>query len=310
VWLEDDEGRHAQSTSAEVDAQFKASFGPIEGRVHASFAAWDGADVVVATGWQTVHRTLRLPNVAARAYLVQDHEPEFYGTSAEATWAEETYRLGLHCVCASPWLAELVRTRYGASASSFDLGVDHPVYRPLPGEQRRTDLVVLYARAVTARRAVPLGVLALEELHRRRPGVELALFGEGRPVETRFAHRHLGILPGPELARVYAQATVGVVLSMTNPSLVPTEMLACGLPCVDLASPAMRTTFGDDGPVELAAFDPLAIADAVERLLDDPALREARRAAGLALTAERTWDRASGQVEAGLAQALEDRPLA
>lgn len=303
VWLEDDDGRHVGTPSDELDAQYKAFFGPLRGRVHASFGAWAGADVVLATGWQTVHRTLRLAGVAARAYLVQDHEPEFYGTSAEATWAAETYRLGLHCICASPWLAELVRDRYGASADAFDLGVDHATYRPL-GAPRRDDLVLLYARAVTPRRAVPLGLLALEELHRRRPGVELALFGEARPIETRFPHRHLGIVAGSELAALYAQATVGVVLSMTNPSLVPTEMLACGLPCVDLASPAMRATFGGRDVMELAAFDPIALADGIDRLLDARALRDARREAGLAFVAARTWARACAQVEAGLRSAV------
>jgi glycosyltransferase involved in cell wall biosynthesis len=307
VWVDDEEGRHAGTAPDELDAQWKAFFGPLRGRVHATLAAWHGADVVVATGWQTVHRSLRLPGAAARAYLVQDHEPEFYGTSAEATWAAETYRLGLHAVCASPWLADLVRERYGASAGAFDLGVDHATYRPLPGVERRPDRVLLYARAVTARRAVPLGLLALEELHRRRPSLDLALFGEARPVAARFPHRDLGVVAGADLARVYAEATVGIVLSMTNPSLVPTEMLACGLACVDLASPSMLATFGAEGPVALAAFDPVAVADAVERLLDDPQDRARRAREGLALVAGRTWDAAAASVERELRVALDVR---
>ena len=304
VWVEDDEGRHAGLPDAELDAQFKAFFGPLRAPVHGSFAGWTGADIVVATGWQTVPRVLRLPGAKARAYLVQDHEPEFYGTSAEATWAAETYGLGLHCVCASPWLAELVRTRYGATVSHFDLGVDHATYRPHPGVPRRDDVVMLYARAVTPRRAVPLGLLALEELHRRRPGLELVLFGEARPITTRFPHRHAGVMDGDRLARAYAEATVGVVLSMTNPSLVPTEMLACGLPCVDLASPAMVSTFGDRDAVELAPFDPIALAEAIERVLDDPALRARRANTGLELVAGRTWAAAAEQVQDGLRTAL------
>ena len=286
----------------DADADFKAWFGPIEGRVHASFSEWDGADVVVATGWQTVHRTLLLPKCGARAYLVQDHEPEFYGTSAERTWAEQTYSLGLHCVCASPWLAELMRSRYGASASSFDLGVRHDVYRPLDDVARRDDLVVFYSRAVTARRAVPLGLLALEELRLRRPDVETVLFGEPRPLATDLPQR--GVLPPDGLARLYAEATVGVVLSMTNPSLVPTEMLACGLPVVDVASDAMVATFGHDGPIVLADFDPLALADAIERVLDDDEERARRSAAGVELVAARTWPAAAAQVEAGLLAAF------
>ena len=81
-------------------------------------------------------------------------------------------------------------------------------------------------------------------------------------------------------------------------------MLACGLPCVELASESMVDTFGADGPLELAAFDPVALADALERLFDDPELRERRSREGIAFVAERTWERAAAQVEAGLRNAL------
>ena len=160
--------------------------------------------------------------------------------------------------------------------------------------RRRADLVAFYARASTPRRAVPLGLLALEELHRRRPGVELVLFGEGRAVRARFPHRWAGVLAGPELARLYSEAGAGLVLSLTNPSLVPTEMLACGLPVVDVASESMLATFGAGGPVALAEPDPLALADALEQALDDPGERPA---AGLGLAAQRTWSRAAELLE-------------
>lgn len=300
IWLHDDEGRHA---GADPAAQFTDFFGPVTGPLHAGFDEWAGADVALATGWQTVPRVLGLRGAQARAYLVQDHEPEFYATSAERTWAEWTYSQGLHCICASPWLAGLVGDRYGATASSFDLGVDHDHYKALP-THRRDDLVLMYARAVTPRRAVPLGLLAMAELHRRRPSVEIALFGESTEIGTPFPHRHLGVLDPPKLAHAYASATVGVVLSLTNPSLVPTEMLACGLPVVDLASDSMCATFGKDGPIALTPPDPLAIAAAVESLLDDLAARADRSRAGAALAATRTWDAAAEQLEAGLREAL------
>jgi glycosyltransferase involved in cell wall biosynthesis len=300
LWVEDEEGRH---DGEDVDGLWHSFFGRVGAPVRLGFDGWDGADVVLATGWQTVHRVLLLPGVAARAYLVQDHEPEFFATSAQRTWAEQTYTLGLRPICASPWLARLLRERYGVDASSFDLGVDHETYKPLP-THRRADLVLFYARTVTDRRGVPLGLLALEELTRRRPDVEVALFGEARPIATPFKYLDLGVMAPDKLAHAYASAAVGLCLSMTNPSLVPTEMMACGLPVVDLDVPSMRETFGADGPVELAAFDPLALCAAIERLLDDLVTRAERSRAGAQLVAGRTWARAAEQVEAGLRAAL------
>jgi glycosyltransferase involved in cell wall biosynthesis len=300
LWLEDDEGRHDDGLAAEHFASF---FGLPDLRT--GFADWDGCDVAVATGWQTVHRVLRLPGCGARAYLVQDHEPDFYAASASRTWAGQTYGLGLYCIAASRWLAGELRDRYGASADHFDLALDHDVYRPR--EVDRDGSVLFYARATTPRRAVPLGLLALEELARRRPGLDIALFGEAGPVRAAFPHRALGVLGTERLADAYSRADVGLVLSMTNISLVPLEMLACGLPCVELATDCLRAELGEDGPVELAAFDPLAVADALERLLDDAQLRERRRAAGLELVAGRQWADAAEQVERGLRGALAAR---
>jgi glycosyltransferase involved in cell wall biosynthesis len=304
LWLVDEEGRHAGEHDDALQEVFREFFGPMRAPLTwLDAATFPGADVVLATGWQTVPAVLRLRGARARAYLVQDHEPEFYPTSIEREWAAWTYRQGLHAVAASPWLAGLVRDEYRATASAFDLGVDHGAYHALP-THRRDDLVLFYARPTTARRAVPLGVLALQELHRRRPEVEIALFGEARELITPFPHRHLGVLAPDALAHAYASAAVGLVLSLTNPSLVPTEMLACGLPVVDLAVPSMLETFGADGPLELVAPDPLALCDAIERLLDDLALRAERARGGMALAAQRTWEHAAAQLEDGLRTAL------
>ena len=60
------------------------------------------------------------------------------------------------------------------------------------------------------------------------------------------------------LARAYSEATVGLCLSLTNYSLIPQEMLACGLPCVDLAGASTEAELGRDGGVELAEPDPIA----------------------------------------------------
>ncbi|WP_272474711.1 glycosyltransferase [Baekduia alba] len=302
-WIDDNFGLMSANRPARIRRDIQEWFAPIQGPVFKGFADWYGADVAVATGWQTAHPVMMLADVRARAYLIHDHEPEFYPMSVEARWAEETYNFGMHAICASPWLADIVRERYGASTSLFDFGVDHDVYRPLD-VPRRTDTVVLYGRDITPRRAVPLALMALKELKDRRPDLRVLSFGDSREIDVPVDYEHLGILSPPELAQLYNEGTVGLVLSLTNYSLIPQEMLACGMPCVDLAGISAEGIFGADGPVALSPFDPLAMAGKIDHLMGDRAEWQRRSAAGLAFVEGRTWDVAATQVEAGLREAL------
>ena len=104
------------------------------------------------------------------------------------------------------------------------------------------------------------------------------MFGDEYPLpDAPFDFEFLGLVRPERLAWAYSEATVGIALSMTNASLVPQDMRACGLPCVELAGGAAEASYGDSGGVVFAAFDPVSIADQVERLLDDPAERQPPR---------------------------------
>ncbi|MFI5037254.1 MAG: glycosyltransferase [Solirubrobacterales bacterium] len=306
VWLADYHGYARDVWPAVLRHDINEFFAQFDGPVYKDFDAWQGADVAIATGWQTVHATLGLDHCRARAYIVNDHEPEFYAASTEHVLAEDTYRHGMHCIAASPWLRDLLIERYGASADAFQLGVDGDTYRPLPVE-RRTDTVVYYARHATPRRAVPIGLMALAELHRRLPHVRIVLFGTDKPLHAAFPYEHLGVLSTPQLARLYSEATAGLCISLTNFSLMPKEMLACGLPCVELAGVSAESIFGEHGPLDLAPLEPHAIADALERLIVDRERSERRSREGIEFVAAHTWDHATDEVEAGLRHALRER---
>jgi glycosyltransferase involved in cell wall biosynthesis len=295
VWIDDPGGGSGGA------ATFRAFFGPFAAEVHDGLEGWRGAGVVVATGWQTVAPVLRLSGCGARLHLVQDDEAQFYPTSAERLWADRSHDFGLPCATVGTWLAGRMHER-GLPATSFDPGIDHAIYRPQPDIARRGARVLFYARPATPRRAVPLGVLALAELHRRRPDVEIALYGDAVAPAAPFPVEALGILTAEQAARAYAQATVGLVLSLTNYSLVAPEMLACGLPPVELRAPSTELAFAG-APVELAEPTPQALAGALERLLDDPDERARRAEAGVRWAAPRTWEAAAAALESALRQA-------
>jgi glycosyltransferase involved in cell wall biosynthesis/GT2 family glycosyltransferase len=304
IWLHDPSGDQKDEWPAVVRKLIVDHFAPVRAPVYNDFANWFGADVVMATGWQTAWPAMLLDNVRARAYFVNDHEPEFYPTSFESHFAAESYRLGMYCIAASPWLRDVMVDRYGAAATDFQLGVDHSIYHPRPIERRR-DTVVFYGRAFTARRGVGMATLAIEELLRRRPKTRVISYGDLRPLEVPYTYQHVGIATPEQLSWLYSQGTVGLCLSLTNFSLIPKEMLACGMPCVELAGVSAESIFGPDGgPLELAPFDHVALADAVERLLDDDALWAERSRAGIEFVASHTWDVCAEQTERGLREAL------
>jgi glycosyltransferase involved in cell wall biosynthesis/GT2 family glycosyltransferase len=305
VWVYDPENRHSRESGSVLRRRIVEEFAPVGAPVFKGFDEWYGADVVVATGWETAYPTVLLPGCRARAYLIHDHEPEFFATSAQALWAEQTYSLDLYPIYGGTWLRDLLRERYGRDGSSFRFGVDHSIYHPRAAGRRQG--VLFYARDTTPRRAVPMGMLALDELSRRRPNVPIGLFGSDDRIDASFPYELVGLLSPAELADRYSRALVGLSLSLTNYSLIPQEMMACGLPCVDLAGGSPEAMFGRDGPVELADPDPVSIADAMEALLDDPGRWRRRSEAGLAFVADATWERAAREVEGGLRAALRER---
>jgi glycosyltransferase involved in cell wall biosynthesis len=309
IWIYDTMGIHDYEQASVLRRRVVEEFAPVAAPVFKGLDDWYGADVVVATGWETVYPVMLLPGCRARVYLVHDHESEFFATSALSLWAERTYSFDLFPISGSTWLRDLLAERYGRHGTWFRFGVDHEVYRPL-GVERDRRTILFYARDATPRRAVLLGLLALDELWRRRQDVRIVLFGDAEPPETTFPHENLGIVPPEELARRYNAATVGLCLSLTNYSLIPQEMMACGLACVDVAGRNTESAFGRDGPVELCEPDPLVLADAIEALLDDEQHWRRRSEAGLAFVADASWDAAARQVEAGLREALRQRERA
>jgi O-antigen biosynthesis protein len=309
VWLADYHGYARDVWPAVLRHDINEFFAPFQGPVYKGFDAWQGADVAIATGWQTVHAMLQLERCRARAYVVNDHEPEFYPASAEHALAADTYGYDLHCIAASPWLRDQLIARYNASAEAFQLGVEHDTYQPR-AVARQPATVIYYARYATPRRAVPIGLMALAELKRRRPDVRIVLFGTDEVLHASFPYEHVDVLSPVQLSWLYSEATVGLCLSLTNFSLMPKEMLACGLPCVELADISAESIFGADGPLELAPLDPNRIADAMERLLSDRERWQRRSREGIEFVASHTWDHATDEVEAGLRHALRERERA
>jgi hypothetical protein len=234
-------------------------------------------DVIIATGWETAYPAFRDPSHARRAYFVQDFEPAFYPVGTEHTLAENTYRFGFHAITAGNWLATKLARDYGMTASSFGFAADTSTYYRT-NDGPRTD-VFFYARPVTTRRGFELGVLTLEHLARLRPDITIHLAGwDVSSYALSFPHVDHGAMDVTELNALYNRCGVGLVLSLTNLSLMPLELLAAGV--IPVVNDGENNRLVSDNPfIEYCPPSPQALARRIADVLARPDLPEHSRAA-------------------------------
>jgi glycosyltransferase involved in cell wall biosynthesis len=307
IFVHDPEHRVPRSGN-ELRDEIRSEFVPgVEAEVFKNLGDWDSADVCIATGWQTAFAARDLPGSREKVYLVQDHEPEFFATSSQSIWAEETYKMGYRCIAYTPWMADVLRERYGVHARWFECGTDLDVFQFAGPEGRDREIIAVYARRETERRAVDLAMTGLIKLSERRPTIRPVLFGSHRSTRLPFPAEDLRVVSPRRLAQLYREAAVGVVFSLTTHSLVAHEMMASGLPTVELEGENVGSALGPPGELVLQVpRRPDAVADGIEHLLDDrdSAAAMARRARGFVEV--RTWERAGDQVEQALREFLAD----
>ncbi|WP_139416719.1 glycosyltransferase family 4 protein [Agromyces laixinhei] len=225
-------------------------------------------DVIVACDWETTYAAHRYRGTAKRFYFTQDFEPAFFPWGSDYAAAENSYRLGFHGFSAGRWLAEKLTADYGMSGDHYDYAVDTSRYHHVNTSLRNE--VLFYARPPTPRRATEFGLLALRELHRRRPDVTIHLVGwdmSGYDVPFPFVnHSAVDIA---ELNAIYNRCAAGLILSLTNMSLLPIEVMGAGV--VPIVNDAPNTRGVLDSPhIEFTPMAPAALADRMVAVLDRP----------------------------------------
>lgn len=260
-----------------------------------------GGDALIATDRFTCYPVNAMRGFHRKFYFVQDYETLFYPAGTESLLTDATYNFDFDCLCAGDWLHRLMSEKFGRWSISWPLAYDPSLYHEDGAIVRSHNRIAFYARYVTARRAVELGVMALDILRERGLSFEVDFFGWdlGGLSDRGYGFIDHGSLPTDKLASLYQRSTVGVVFSATNHSLVNKEMMACGLPVVDLNVESTRAIFPSD-TISLAEPTPAGIADAIQEILEDTEQQERMRQAGLNYVHEYSWRNSAEIVEAAL----------
>lgn len=224
-----------------------------------------GLDAVVATSWPTAHIVAtHTPFPVQRFYLIQDFEPWFYPRGTQYALAEATYGFGFRHLTIGSMLARYLGSNYGVEATALDFGCDRDTYTLTNTGPR--DGICFYARRDAPRRGFELGMLALERFHELSPSTPIHLFGDPGVTATFPAVNH-GRLAPASLSHLYNSVHAGLVISFTNVSLAPEEMLACGLIPVINESPVLEPSDLSSPFIVESSPTPRAIAGTLASVL-------------------------------------------
>jgi glycosyltransferase involved in cell wall biosynthesis len=121
----------------------------------------------------------------------------------------------------------------------------------------------------------------------------------------RFPHEHLnaGVLSLKELPDLYSQCDVGLVISFTNLSLLPLELMACGCVVVSNDGPNNEWLLNDSNCV-MTESAPAKIAGGIIEILKNDEKRHelAQQAKGFA--ASTSWELEGERLHAILQQSI------
>lgn len=221
----------------------------------------DDCDAIIATSWQTAYTVYNSTLNAKKYYFVQDFEPYFYPTGTHSILAENTYKLGLRGITAGGWLAQRLHDEYGMVTTSFDFGSDSETYRFENDGERKE--IAFYARPTTPRRAFELGVVILDIFHKMHPEYTINFIGwDVTEFNIPFPYKNLGILGHDELNVVYNRCAASLVMSLTNMSLLPLELLSSG--CIPVVNEGLNNRLVSNNEyIRYVDNDPLSMARAL-----------------------------------------------
>ncbi len=197
------------------------------------------SETAICTSWQSAYVMTHYPS-RYKYYFIQDSEDLFYSGGTASELAIFTYYLPFKKIALGKWLGDKIAKLTSHEVATIDFAVDKEIYYADQVEKKQVPLtskqnLVIYFQPSKARRCPELIYAFLEQLSESKfTGIEVTLVGE--QIDT-FSLPNLHInfestKTDKELANLYRKSHLGIVMSATNPSLVPFEMIACGMPVI------------------------------------------------------------------------------
>jgi len=259
----------------------------------------------VATAWNTAYPVV-WGSDGLGFYYMQHYEPLLSTDPLEREQAELTYKLPLHQIANSSWLAEQLRQLNGRRPPVVLPAVEHDVYTPSKDGPAPPGVVMTFCDRRRWKGYADV-IRAFDIVAQRRPDVRFAAFGTRpphiRPEVAKVSYRTAPY--GHDLANLYRSANLFVLGSWYESSpLQPLEAMACGVPVI--STPYGLEDYARDGENVVLAppRDPVRLAEIILETIGDAALLARLRRSGLETARGFTWQRTVAGAEAAFAAHL------
>jgi len=236
-------------------------------------------DLFVATAWWTVDLARSFEHDRSRfaggklpfVYIIQDHEPNFYGWSTKSSMANATYHHGdetIAVINSEELYAHMARTHNFRDMFCLPYEINPQIAQRLAPRPRERKIIV-YGRPAVARNAFELICEALKIWQQRDPirasRWKILFLGESFQDALAYPVQNVSV-EGKVSLEAYANhlntAAVGVSLMMSpHPSYPPLEMAEAGLATITNAFSGknLRERFANIVSIENVQSDTLAL---------------------------------------------------
>jgi glycosyltransferase involved in cell wall biosynthesis len=229
-------------------------------------------DVAIATDFLTAHVVAALPNTKAKAYLMEDYEPDFFSEDdprrIEASLAHD---FPLKKIAIGERLALHVARLDRLPVPYIEFPLNGRIYRNLHLRCREEAPIRILVQVPRLLHARTVGVEALYRVLHECSGAEIVFYGMPMSEDFGFPYESLGELAPDQAAQAMNRSHIHLSFLRTAASASSREAMACGCAMVDV--PVANIQLSKDDWRLLPECKPKALADVIKRLVNEPELR-------------------------------------
>lgn len=274
IYVEDNGISTSQQVAKEIDEYYETC----AANVYSGIYLRCEYDLIFQTGWQVIDFVKSLES-DLKGYFIQDYEPWFFPMGDKYIDIENSYRLGYKNITIGKWLSHKMMDEFNSPSQYFDFCADLNVYKPLDNVKKENAICYIF-QPEKPRRCDVLALKALKLVKEIKKDVKIYVYGSNTDKPIDFEVERLGIIPIEKCNELYNKCVVGLCMSASNPSRIPFEMMAAGLPVVELYRENNLYDFPDDA-VLLAEPSCEGVATALIYLLENEEVRSCMSAAGI-----------------------------